>query len=594
MDVLVRNIEPEADTLCILQGQSLAVRTKTEPGVLDGVAVLGVQRIGFQAHGIVAVMNLSVLPVSQRKRKIRLPVCSVLSVVDDIPHVYIRLSALKVIEHHGTFAQLELNRCSRIRAHVQGCRHITGQVGGCAFFVHCREAQTVKCAKRGVGGGEGDVVRAETDLVDAVIDRRLDRNYSSLSERNRHYRLREGNLSGSGNGDRTFTDNRAVVGKLRRHSAFCSVGNKDAVVDRAHAVFLDRPDSILGNVNLGADCVSAKGGELHGAAGSIVVIIRVDGRTGKDAVSGGSGDDKDGVGSGSFAAVGKRAVDLQLLAGTLRHERGGTAAVTVCSVNAAHLDHVVSHLIHTEAFGIRSLLTVGDGHHDRAIRFDTDEGSCSLAGGMHSGGLGELIHGDAVCIGLDQPLPDTNRVLLPTGQGVGLRTHQNLRHISRSGFAGYRMIVIVDNQNGVALYKRRFALAVLIVVAIQDVVVQRLANVVRMGFVIHSGVPAQHGIGRSNNVAIAVFLRPECLGRGRFSAIVAVGRNHALIAGNDLRVRIVHVNRDSVENLALGSFRVVHDDFCFINAGSQIPVALGNELVIVICRCTGIENDSSQ
>ena len=67
------------------------------------------------------------------------------------------------------------------------------------------------------------------------------------------------------------------------------------------------------------------------------------------------------------------------------------------------------------------------------------------------------------------------------------------------------MIVIVYYNNTIAGAEGRFALAVFIIVAIKDVVIQWLADEVGICLIICRIVPAEHCVGCSNNITVAKF-----------------------------------------------------------------------------------------
>ena len=184
--------------------------------------------------------------------------------------------------------------------------------------------------------------------MQTVINRCLNRNGCSLSERNCNYRLFKRNCIRSCNVNSTLTDNLSVVNHLRCYSAFGSVGGEHTVFDGSHAFFLDRPCNIIRNIYLSTNGIGSKCIKSYSTAGSIVVIVRTYGCLSKLTIIGSSRDYQEGIRGRSFAAVCQRAVDLQIFTGALRYEGCRSTAITVCCIDAAHLDHVIGHFIHGE------------------------------------------------------------------------------------------------------------------------------------------------------------------------------------------------------------------------------------------------------
>ena len=580
LDVVLRDIQPEAHTAGVLQNQCLAVHAQTDPGVLLGVGILGGQAVGLQAHGVFAVMDLAVGPVGQGQLQLIIPVGGVLTVVDDIPLIDVSLAALKVPKDLGSSAQVELNSGGGVGAHVQGGGDGAGQIGRGILLIHGNKAQAVEPAQRIIGGGEGDVVCAQADLMDTVVDGGLDGDPGGLAEGDGDHGLVEGNGLRGGDGDAALAHNLAVIDHLGGHSALGAVGDEHAIFDGAHALLLDGPLDIGRDLNLGADGIGAHGSKLHGAAGRVVIIVGLDGGTGKHAVRGSGGDDQNGVGGGALAAVGQGAVDLQFLAGTLGAEGGGAAAVAVRGDDAAHLNHVVSHLIAGKARGIGSLLTVGDSHHQGAVGLHAHEGSRSDAAAVI---LAVLVDGIAVGVGLDQEAEEHgDSLLLPAGQGIQRAADPDLGHIGGTGLAGQGMVVVIDHHDGLdtAVVLALHIAAVGVELTVQDGVAQGLTNQMGVLFIIRLGVPAQGAVGGGNHVAVAQLLGVQSLNRGGFGAVIALLGPHTLGAGDNLGIGVVQVHGDRVEDLSAGACLVVQNELSFRDTGCEIPVLLGNYLVI--------------
>ena len=304
LNAVIRNVEPETEGTCVFKLDRVAVHTESNPAILTGVGHVGGQTVELKTQSILSVMHLAVCFVGQRKRHIIIPRSS-LSVVDHIPDVDIRLATLEVKEDVRASAQIELEREGRVAAHIQRGGHVAGKVCRCARLVDSSKIQTDKAAERGVICDKCHVVLAQADLVKPVVDRSLDRNARRLSERNGDDRLIQRDRLGCRDGDLLLADDLAIILHLHGDIALGSVRSEDTVFDSSHALFFDCPLGIGGNVNLGADRIRAECIKGHGAAGGVVIIIAGDGGVREHTVSGGIGDDEDGVGSRALAAVGQ-------------------------------------------------------------------------------------------------------------------------------------------------------------------------------------------------------------------------------------------------------------------------------------------------
>ena len=376
-----------------------------------------------------------------------------------------------------------------------------------------------------------------------------------------------------------FTDNTAVVLHLNSSGSFGSVGGEYAViVDGTHLIICQTPLNVIGDIDLGTDSVGAESVELNGAAGSVVFIICGDARARKYAVIGCGGNNQNGVGGRSLTAVSHTAVDLQLFAGTLGAEGGGAAAVTVCRINAAELEHVVCHLVLGEAGRERSHLAVIYGYDHRTVRLDADKGSrCTAAVVLTR----ILLGGNALRVRLNEPSPNRDRVLFPTGKRLRNASHLDLRHIVRTLLSGVGINVIVDNKRCIlSIHTAERSAAVLIVIAVADVPAERFADILGMLLIPSLGIPAEHRVGCYNNVAVAQFLCVFCLIRGRLGTEMSDRRIHILISGDDLDIRIVEINRRRMQNLSACTGSVVQHDLGLVDTGRDVPFSLRNQIVI--------------
>ena len=123
LDVILGNIHPEAERTGILKLDSITVNAESDVSVFARVGSLGMETVGFQTQGVVAVVDLTVFSVSQRKRHVVIPDCA-LSVIDDVPFIKVGLAVLEVPKDLGAFAQDQVNGSSGIRAQIQGSGHM--------------------------------------------------------------------------------------------------------------------------------------------------------------------------------------------------------------------------------------------------------------------------------------------------------------------------------------------------------------------------------------------------------------------------------------------------------------------------------------
>ena len=494
LDVILGNVEPEADALCVFKRDRLTVNTETDPGVLLGVRILGGKTVGFQTHRVVAVMDLTVFSVSQAQIQLIIPMRSILSVVNNVPLINISLTAFKVPKNFGALAEVKLNGCGGVFAHIESCGNCTGQIIGCTRFAYSSKFETVKATECSVGRGKGHVIFVKTDFVSNTVNgcRCLYGDRSGLTVRNGYNGLSKRKCIRCNNSDFLFTNNFTVINELSGYDAFSTVGFKHTVCNRTHVFFFDLPLCTCRNINLGTYGVKPESAEVNGTPGGIVVIVGRDLRARKYAVRFSGRNYKDGIGGRSFTAIGKRAVDLQFFTGTLRAERGRTATVTVCGNDTTHLDHIFCHFIRGKAGGVGCLFTVGNGNHKRTVRSDTDERSGGNTGAVV---FLVLVHGVAVGIGLNQKTEQNrDRLLFPTSQRVGNTADPCLGHIIGSLFTCNGMIVVVDNHNGLYAASCKSSIldsAVAVILTIQDGVTERLTDQVRVLLIIIFSVPAE-------------------------------------------------------------------------------------------------------
>ena len=269
---------------------------------------------------------------------------------------------------------------------------------------------------------------------------------------------------------------------------------------------------------------------------------------------------------------------LQLFAGTLGQELGRSATVAVDRVNTAQIQHDLAHFVAVQAGGIGSLTAVVHNRDDGTVSLHAQHGTGSAAAGMI------LRSGDQAAV-LDQEAKvGRDDLLFPAGDLIGSRADDYLGHIRRTGLAV--LLVEVDDQAG--LRAAGLALAVGVLHAVQDHIAQRLTYQLGVLCVIVRIIPAQADIHSGNYIAVAVGLGIGCLGVHSLHAVVAGSGDHALGAGDNLGIGVIHVHLNHMEHLPAVRGIVVQNDLRLGNAGCQLPVLLGDHLVIIACRSSAV------
>ena len=392
-------------------------------------------------------MDLTVRSVCQRQIQIIIPMCCVLSVIDNIPFINGSLTAFKVPEYLGTLADVQLYGCAGLGTHIQRCGNSTCEIRRLLVLRHSKKLQTAEQPESRVGRSKGHIIGTKTDLICNAVNscRSLYGNLCSPTERNGNNGLIKRKGIGSCDGNDLFTDNIAAVYHLSSYGTFGTVGNEYAVGDGTHSCFLDSPLGISGDINLGTNSIGTESAKGNGATRGVEVVIGGNSRTCKLTICGCGGDYKESIGSRSFTTVGQRAVDLQILTGTLRTEGGGSAAVAVSGDNATHLDHVLSHFIFSETGRIGCLTAIGNCQNKTAVFSYTNKG----AGITTCMAFGFLVYRITVCIRLNQiGKQNGDSLLFPTGKRVRSITDPYLGNICRSGFSRKGMLVVVNDRDG--------------------------------------------------------------------------------------------------------------------------------------------------
>ena len=388
-------------------------------------------------------MHLTIGSVCKRQIQFIIPMSRILSVVDYIPFINVFLTVFKVPKNYRALTKVKLNSRCGICAHIKCCSNCTCNILGYIFFIYSNKAQTVKVTEVLVGSFKCYVVCTQTNLVQTAANSCLYGDNGSLTDGDSNNRLFKENFFGNCNSNRMFTHNAAVINHLCSYCAFSTVGCEYTVFNTAHSFFLNCPFHIGGDIYLSTNSVSTECIKCHLTSWCVIVIIDTNCCTSKFAVRRSSRNNQECISCRSLTAIGQRTVYLQIFTGTLRTESCRTAAVTVCSDNTAHLNHVVSHFIGCKTCGVGCLFTVGNSQHQSTVRSYTNECSgsntCTVV-------LSILINRVAVIIGLYQETKQYGDCLFfPACQRICRLADPNLWHIRGSFFAGKGILVIVNN-----------------------------------------------------------------------------------------------------------------------------------------------------
>ena len=496
LNIIFGNVEPEAHSTSILKLNSIAVNTKSDPCIITGIRLLGGKAVDLKTHRIIAIMNLTISLIREGKLKIIITVI-VSSTVDYIPLVNSGLSCLKVPKNLRALTKVELNSCGRLCTHIKSCCNGTGGCSSNNVFVISNKVKSFKTTKVVVICSKCYVVWTKTDFLSYSVNDSgcLNGDFCSLSKRNRYYGLVKVKSIGSNYCNALLTNNLSIVNHLSGYNTLSAVRVEHTVFDSAHSGFLDSPFYVRRNLNLGTNCVGSKSAEAYGSTRSIVVVFGIDSCSSKLAVCGSSRYDENSVRGRSLTTVGKRTVNLKVLAGALRTECSRSTTITVSGNNTTHLDHVLSHLIRGETSRIGSLLAVRYSKHKATVGSYTDKGSgCNIRRTVSRVLTCILVNRISVSIGLNQEGKENrNGLLFPTSKRICGFTDPCLRHIIRTLFSSERMVIIVNNHN--CLYSSTIhALnipTVSVKLTIKDRITERLADKVRIILVVLFGVPAE-------------------------------------------------------------------------------------------------------
>ena len=424
-----------------------------------------------------------------------------------------------------------------------------------------------------IGQGEHDIAILDNNSVPALVGGNIQAQRRSLPVGQHHGALLEGNI-GDNDLDGSLAGDLAAPDQLSSHFAGGTVGCKQAgIVDGAHGAVSQLPYGISRDLSSSTDHVSANSIELHSSAGGIELILGGDLSANKLTGSRCSRDYQDTVGGRTLAAVRGRAVQLQLFTGALGQEGRGTAAVTVDRLHTAQGEHKLSHFIAIEADGVGGLTAVIHDHDDGAVGLNTHEGTGSRIGGVI---LCILVH-----TVLDQEAEVCrNDLLFPTGDGRGSGADLGLGNVS----GAYLAVLLVKVDDKAGLGTTSLALAVDILDAVHDQIAQRLAIQLGMLGIVSTVVPTQGQVHGGDHIAVAIGLCPGSLLGHDLHTVVLCRKStcHALIAGNDLGILVMDVYLHNVSHLAVRTIIVIQNDLRLCNAGCQLIVVLGDDVVVAV------------
>ena len=367
----------------------------------------------------------------------------------------------------------------------------------------------------------------------------------------------EGQGRGVCNVDGLAADHRAAGDDLHVHVAQGAVGSEDAVGNGAEAVVRQGPGRVgrhihgvaVGVDGVGAEAVAGAGGKVIVAADNVHVVQLARGTH--------VGGDEDAVDGGTLCAVaGDAAHGVDGLAGALRHEGGGAAAVAVDSPLAAQGKHGLAQLVVVEAHGVVGAAAVVHDDHEGAILLDAEHGTGGSGTGALLGAADELTVLDGkVKVGGDG-LPAVFRDAV--GVVVELAGDRAGVGILDDGKEGLRVVGALGE--------------------VHAVVDQEVDGGV--------GVIGQRGVhGADDVVAQNVLIIPDGLGDAGDLPVVDVRkvRVDAVIAGDDGNVGVGGIHLDDVHHLAAIAGGVVDDHLGFSGrAGNQRVLFPGDHVVIVV------------
>ena len=173
-------------------------------------------------------MHLTAFSVCSGEAHVIIPY-SAFSVIYNVPYIYVGLTAFKVKDDLRGSAEVELEVNGGFVAHIQGCSHVARDVIGSVRLADSSKAQAVERTERRVVGGEAYVIRAEADLVQAVVDGCLHGDLRRLAVGDRNDGLAQRDRVGGCDVEPAFADDLVLINQLNSGGAFGAVRGKDAV-----------------------------------------------------------------------------------------------------------------------------------------------------------------------------------------------------------------------------------------------------------------------------------------------------------------------------------------------------------------------------
>ena len=265
-------------------------------------------------------------------------------------------------------------------------------------------------------------------------------------------------------------------------------------------------------------------------------------------------------------------MQLQLLAGALGQEGGGAAAVAVEGPDTAEGDHELRHLVAVEAAGEGLLAALVHDDDDGAVCLDAHEGTGSGRLGISDGVYIFAVLHQGIELNGDQ-------LLLPARDAVVEPAHLGLGHIGRAG--NTVLLVEVDDKTGGGTPQG--ALAVGVFHAVHDQGAQGLTDQLGVFLIVGLVIPVQRNVRSGDYVAVAVLLGIlDLLGHDlNLVLFVFQALRHFIGTGHDLGVRVMGIHLHHVAYLSLRAVLFSQNDLRLGNAGSQLPVPLGDHFQIV-------------
>ena len=433
-----------------------------------------------------------------------------------------------------------------------------------------RKVRAVDAADEGIRQGEGHLTVLQDDAVALIGGVQRDLVFFPVGNCQRI--RQEGQGVGSYDIDGILANGLAVHEKLHGNGAFLTARHEYAVGYSTHGGIRQLPDRVGGNIRGHTIQIHALGVEADGTAGGIVIGVCRNVSLDKLTLSGRGRNDQNTVRGGTLHAVGGRAVHLQLLAGTLGQEGGGSAAVAVDRLYATQGDHEFRHLVTVETAGEGLLAALVHNDDDGSVCFDTQNG----AGSSRFGIIDDVLV-DAV---FDQEMEaGGNKLFFPSCNGIIGLAHLGLGNMGRTGLAV--LFVKVDHKTSVG--PEIAVLAVSVVLTVHDQRAERLADQLGMLLIVIGIVPMQCRIHGRDHVAVAVLLGVLGLLGHDLSGIILVIQPlfHLMVTGHDFGVGVIGIHLYHMAYLTLRAVLLGQNDFGFGNARSQIPIALGDHFQIV-------------